>query len=162
MADVPFEAVQRVARLANADGFIGTLLHGYDSQVAHGGGTFSSGQAQRIAIARALLKDAPIMILDEATSNLDGATEQAILQALEETWRGRTTIVIAHRLSTIRNADRILVMDNGVIVETGTHQELLARRGRYYELFRWQIVEGAGDVQTGNVTLSRPKALSVC
>jgi ATP-binding cassette subfamily B protein len=139
LADAPPEAIQRVAELANADEFISALYNGYDAQVARAGENFSSGQAQRIALARALLKDAPILLLDEATSNLDGATEQGILRALAENRRGRTTVVIAHRLGTIVNADRILVMADGEVVETGTHDELWARRGRYFELFRSQV-----------------------
>jgi ATP-binding cassette subfamily B protein len=140
LADSPAEAVEQAARLANAAPFINDLMRGYDTQVARGGDNFSSGQAQRIALARALLKDAPILILDEATSNLDGATEQGILQALEQHRRERTTVIIAHRLSTVLSADRIFVMDNGEIVESGTHAELLSRRGRYYSLFRWQVI----------------------
>jgi ABC-type bacteriocin/lantibiotic exporter with double-glycine peptidase domain len=139
MADAPFAAVTRAARLANADDFITALFNGYDAQVARGGENFSAGQAQRIALARALLKDGPILLLDEATSNLDGATEQGILRALEEHRHGRTTVVIAHRLGTIVNADRIIVMDDGEVIETGTHEELWARRGRYFELFRTQV-----------------------
>jgi ABC-type bacteriocin/lantibiotic exporter with double-glycine peptidase domain len=145
--DIPLERVREVAGLANAATFIDELLRGYDAQVARGGDNFSSGQAQRIALARALLKDAPILILDEATSNLDGATEQAILQALEENRRGRTTIVIAHRLSTVIRADRILVMDQGQIVEGGTHEELLRKQGRYHELFHCQVINAQASEQ---------------
>jgi ABC-type multidrug transport system fused ATPase/permease subunit len=139
LAEATPEAVQRAAKLANADEFISSLYNGYDAQVARAGENFSSGQAQRIALARALLKDAPILLLDEATSNLDGATEQGILRALAENRRGRTTVVIAHRLGTIVSADRIVVMDEGRVVETGTHEELWARGGRYFELFRSQV-----------------------
>jgi ATP-binding cassette subfamily B protein len=137
--DAPAEAILHAARLANADEFISDLFNGYDAQVARSGENFSAGQAQRIALARALLKDAPILLLDEATSNLDGATEQGILSALDENRRGRTTVVIAHRLGTIVNADRILVIAGGEVVETGTHDELWAARGRYFELFRSQV-----------------------
>jgi ATP-binding cassette subfamily B protein len=136
MADVPTERVRQAAVLASADEFISRLSNQYEAQVARFGDNFSSGQVQRIALARAVLKDAPILLLDEATSNLDGATERGILQALEDSRRGRTTVVIGHRLSTVVNADRILVMDRGELVESGTHDELWARRGRYYELFR--------------------------
>lgn len=151
MSDVPDEAVRDAARLARADSFISRLLDGYDSQVARGGDNFSSGQAQRIALARALLKNAPILILDEATSNLDSATEQGILQALEQNRRGRTTVVIAHRLSTVISADRIFVMDGGEIVEMGRHEELLHRRGRFYDLFHWQMLDAAAPRQLQSV-----------
>lgn len=139
MDDVPMEAVYRAAQVAHADDFIDALINRYETQVARGGDNFSSGQAQRIAIARALLKKAPILILDEATSNLDGATEQGVLQALEDQRASRTTILIAHRLSTVLRADRIFVMDQGQIVESGTHEELLQKRNHYYRLFRWQV-----------------------
>jgi ABC-type bacteriocin/lantibiotic exporter with double-glycine peptidase domain len=139
LGDAPVEAIREAAHLANADEFISRRRDDYAAQVARGGDNFSSGQAQRIALARALLKDAPILILDEATSNLDGATEQAILGALAGNRRGRTTVVIAHRLSTVVSADRIVVMDDGRVVETGSHAELVSRRGRYYDLFRWQL-----------------------
>jgi ATP-binding cassette subfamily B protein len=117
------------------------VSRGYDTQVARGGDNFSSGQAQRIALARALLKDAPILFLDEATSSLDSATEHGIRQALEENRRNRTTILIAHRLSTVVKAGRILVLQDGALVETGTHDELLWRGGRDYELFHWQALD---------------------
>jgi len=139
LADVPLAEIRRAAALANADEFIERLLNGYETQSARAGDNFSSGQAQRIALARALLKDSPILILDEATSNLDGATEQGILRALSETRHSRTTILIAHRLSTVLIAERILVMDGGRLVEQGSYAELLARRGRFWELFASQM-----------------------
>jgi ABC-type multidrug transport system fused ATPase/permease subunit len=145
LAEEPLDRVRRAARLAGADDFIDRRRGGYAGQVARNGDNFSSGQAQRIALARALLKEAPILILDEATSNLDGATEQAVLRALATERRGRTTVVIAHRLSTVLTADRVVVMDDGAIVEVGTHAELARRRGRYYELFRWQLGERVGS-----------------
>jgi ATP-binding cassette subfamily B protein len=136
----PHEAVRQAATMANAASFIDASLRGYNTHVARGGSNFSSGQAQRIALARALLKDAPILLLDEATSNLDGATEQGVLQALEHNRRNRTTVIIAHRLSTVLRADRVFVMHNGEIVEAGTHNELINKRGRYYNLFQWQVI----------------------
>ncbi|MBN8469249.1 peptidase domain-containing ABC transporter [Corallococcus exiguus] len=129
------EQVARAARLANASGFIEALPQGYRTQVSAGGDNFSTGQAQRLGLARALLKSAPILVLDEATSNLDSATELAILQALEEDRQGRTTIVIAHRLSTVIRADRILVIHQGELVEMGTHDALIQAQGRYARLF---------------------------
>lgn len=132
--------VERVVRMANAS-FIETLHKGYQTQVARGGDNFSGGQTQRIALARALLKKAPILILDEATSSLDGATEQGILQALEESRHQRTTIVIAHRLSTVRNADKILVLHNGKLVEQGTHREMIKGGGHYARLFGGQTTD---------------------
>lgn len=136
----PEPDVHRVAQLANADGFIRQLPNGYATQVARGGDNFSSGQAQRIELARALLKDAPILILDEATSNLDSATERGILQTLAANRRGRTTVVIGHRLSTVMHADQIIVLDQGRVVEVGTHTTLLAQQGRYVALFGQQLV----------------------
>src|SRR5690606_33356832 len=115
------------------------LPEGLNTMVGDRGIRLSGGQRQRLSIARALLKDAPILILDEATSALDTESERQVQAALETLRKGRTTLVIAHRLSTIENADRIVVLTKGRIVETGTHRELLARRGVYAELYSTQL-----------------------
>ena len=125
----------QAARLSD---FVLALPAGLDTIVGERGYRMSGGEKQRLAIARVLLKDPAIVILDEATSHLDSTSEVAIQEALEEALRGRTAIVIAHRLSTIVSADRILVVDAGRIVETGTHEQLLARRGLYADLYRSQ------------------------
>src|SRR5205823_7660108 len=125
------EDVEAAAHAANAHEFIIRLPQGYDSIVGERGATLSGGQRQRLSIARALLKDAPILILDEPTSALDAETEALLLDALERLMAGRTTFIIAHRLSTIRDADRIVVVQEGTVVEVGTHRELLAHRGVY-------------------------------
>jgi len=132
-------AVARAAEAAHAMDFIRELPHGLDTPVGENGVLLSGGQRQRIAIARALLKDAPVLILDEATSSLDTESERAIQSALEEAMRGRTTLVIAHRLSTVEKADRILVLSEGRIVESGRHEALLARRGHYAALHQMQF-----------------------
>jgi subfamily B ATP-binding cassette protein MsbA len=142
------EAIEAAAEAAHALDFIRALPDGLDTVVGDRGLLLSGGQRQRIAIARALLKDAPILILDEATSALDVAAERHIQQALEELMRNRTTLVIAHRLSTVENADRIVVLDRGRVVETGTHASLLAAEGAYANLYRLQFRE-AEDLTSG-------------
>ena len=126
------------ARAANCHEFISRLPEGYDSRVGERGVKLSVGEKQRVSIARALLKNAPILILDEATASVDTATEKLIQEALERLMRNRTSFVIAHRLSTIRNADQILVMRRGEIIERGTHQELFEQNGLYAKLTRIQ------------------------
>ncbi len=136
--DASREEVERAAALAHLDRFIATLPDGYETRVGERGLKLSGGEKQRVAIARVLLKNPPILILDEATSSLDSVSEAAILDALNEVSRKRTTLVIAHRLSTIRDADSILVMDDGRIVEAGSHNELLAKDGHYATLWAQQ------------------------
>lgn len=138
---VSFEQIQEAARNAHAAEFIEKLPLMYDADVGDGGALLSGGQRQRLAIARAFLKNAPVLILDEATSALDTESEQHIQQALNELMRGRTTFVIAHRLSTIENADLIVVMDQGCIVESGSHHELMALNQHYARLHRMQFAE---------------------
>ncbi len=139
--DATEEQMIESARVANAHDFITELPQGYDTVIGERGVKLSGGQRQRLAIARAVLKDAPILILDEATSSVDTETELLIQQALERLMEGRTTIVIAHRLSTVRRADKIVVLQNGKIVEQGTHDELIAQGGLYRYLNRVQVAE---------------------
>ena len=129
------------AEAANADEFIRQLPHGYDTEIGERGATLSGGQRQRIAVARALLKDAPVLILDEPTSALDSVTEAVVVDAVNRLMTGRSVFVIAHRLSTVRRADRIAVLQHGAIVETGTHQQLLAARGVYHRFHAVQFDE---------------------
>ena len=127
------------AKSAAAHSFISALPQGYDTPVMAAASALSGGEKQRISIARAMLRDAPILLLDEPTSALDAESEAVIKQALSKLARGRTTLVIAHRLATIREADIIVVLDQGQIAETGSHAELLAKDGIYAELFRLQF-----------------------
>ncbi|MEO4045487.1 lipid A export permease/ATP-binding protein MsbA [Pseudomonas sp. CAU 1711] len=147
LAGAPLEDVRRAAEAAYAAEFIDKLPQGYDTLVGENGVLLSGGQRQRLAIARALLKDAPLLILDEATSALDTESERHIQGALDEVMKGRTTLVIAHRLTTIEKADMILVMDQGEIVERGSHAELLAQNGYYARLHAKQFEEGGEQPQ---------------
>jgi ATP-binding cassette subfamily B protein len=132
------------ARAAHAHDFIMSFPKGYDSPVGEHGVQLSGGQRQRVAIACALIKNAPIILLDEATAALDSESERHVQEAVAELCKGRTTIVIAHRLSTIMHADRILVVEGGQIVEAGRHEELLRRGGRYASFFRLQLQQHDG------------------
>ena len=133
--DATDEEVWDAIRAANAEKFIQGLPRGIDTKVGDGGLVLSGGQRQRIAIARAILKNPKILILDEATSALDTESEKIVQDALDKLMVGRTSFVIAHRLSTIKNADQILVLNHGVIEESGTHKELMEKKGLYYELY---------------------------
>ena len=141
MSDAATERIEAAARAAEAHGFIVDLPKGYDTSVGERGGLFSTGQKQRLAIARALLKDPPILILDEATSALDSESESLVQKALANIRHSRTTIIIAHRLSTVRSADKILVVDKGMIVERGSHEELCRQNGIYRKLYDLQFPE---------------------
>jgi ATP-binding cassette, subfamily B, bacterial MsbA len=152
MDDVPQEQVEAAARAANAHAFIAETPQGYDTMLGERGVRLSGGQRQRIAIARALLRNPPILILDEATSALDTESERLVQQAIDELLTNRTVVVIAHRLSTVRRADQILVLDAGRIVERGTHEQLLAHGGLYHRLYQLQFAgdpEGRGKREEG-------------
>jgi ABC-type multidrug transport system fused ATPase/permease subunit len=144
------EEIERAARMANIHEYIASLPEGYSTLVGERGVRLSGGQRQRLSLARAILKDAPILLLDEPTSALDTESEALVQEALERFMAGRTTIVIAHRLSTIRNADRVLVLEEGRIVERGTHDELMSRQGRYRELYLRQFDD------TGPASVAHP------
>jgi subfamily B ATP-binding cassette protein MsbA len=140
------EEIEQAARLANADEFISRMPHGYDTIVGERGDTLSGGQRQRIAIARALIRDSPILLLDEPSAALDPASEELIFQGLGQLLRGRTSITIAHRLATVRRADVIFVLADGVIAERGTHDQLLAADGLYARLYQMQFRSGEDAV----------------
>ena len=133
------EEVERVCKAAKIHSFITRLPQGYDTLLSDNAVNISKGQKQLLTIARAMLIDSPMLILDEATSNVDTRTEHVIQQAMTALMRGRTCFVIAHRLSTIKNADKILVMEGGDVVEQGTHAQLLAQKGMYYNLYKSQF-----------------------
>jgi len=144
--DAPRKQIEEAARLANAHEFIEKMPEGYDTMVGERGITLSGGQRQRIAIARAIIRDTPILILDEPTSGLDAASEQTVIEALDRLMKGRTTLLIAHHLGTIRHADCIFVVKDSELVERGTHEELLAAGGTYAELYKIQNSQGAEQV----------------
>ena len=139
------EEVVAAAKVANADEFVAKMPHGYDSLVGERGDTLSGGQRQRIGIARAIIRNSPIMILDEPTAALDTESERLVIEGLERLMKGRTVIMIAHRLSTISNADKIVVLKDGVVAEQGSNDELIARGGVYAELHRVQYDASAAD-----------------
>ncbi|KAB8319185.1 ATP-binding cassette domain-containing protein [Tolypothrix campylonemoides VB511288] len=141
--EASIEEIIEAARLAGADEFIVQLPMGYETQIGEGGGMLSGGQRQRLAIARALLGNPRFLIFDEATSNLDAESERIIQNNLKTILTGRTSLIIAHRLSTVRNADLILVLDRGILIESGTHDELIAKKGHYYYLNQQQLAQAS-------------------
>jgi len=144
--DATYEEMVEAAKRANIDEYVATLPDGYDTQIGERGVKLSGGQKQRLSIARVFLKDPAILILDEATSALDNTTEILIQEALDELCKGRTTLVVAHRLSTVRNADRIVVVSRGKIIEEGTHDALITENGVYAKLYSLQFREGESNL----------------
>jgi ABC-type multidrug transport system fused ATPase/permease subunit len=155
------DEIVAAAKLANADEFIAKMPHGYDTMVGDRGDTLSGGQRQRIGIARALIRNNPILILDEPTAALDTESEQLVMEALERLMKGRTVITIAHRLSTIRNSDKIVVLKGGVVAEEGTHDELIAKGGVYAELYHIQFDKPPAEARAAAAASASRDARSV-
>jgi ATP-binding cassette subfamily B protein len=154
------EEIRKAARAANAASFIEAFPEGYGTLVGERGVRLSGGQRQRIAIARAVLKNPPILILDEATSALDAESEHLVHEALDRLMVGRTTIVIAHRLSTVRNADRVVVLDQGVVVESGAHADLMRSNGLYRRLVERQFLDWPAEPLTQESVAEQPPRAS--
>jgi len=133
--DATDDEVIAAAKLANADTFIRHLPQGYDTFITGDGGSLSQGQRQLLTIARAAIADPPVLILDEATSSIDTRTEKIVQEGMDKLMKGRTVFVIAHRLSTVKNSDVIMVLDQGKIIERGSHDDLIEQKGRYYQLY---------------------------
>ena len=158
VADADPASIRRAAEVANADRFITAMPEGYATRLGERGMRLSGGERQRVAIARAIFKDPALLLLDEATSNLDSESELLVQEALDALFEGRTVLVIAHRLSTIRRADRILVLEQGRIVEEGTHEQLIRQPGLYQKLHRLQFRLAGSEAPTEAGTL--PDALA--
>ena len=140
--DATDEEIVKAAKLANAHSYITRLPDGYDTMLTGDGANLSQGQRQLLAIARAAVADPPALILDEATSSIDTRTEKLVQQGMDGLMKGRTTFVIAHRLSTVRNSDCIMVLEQGRIIERGTHDELIKEEGKYYQLYTGKLGKG--------------------
>jgi ABC-type multidrug transport system fused ATPase/permease subunit len=150
--DASLQKVVEMAKIAQIHEFIATLPDGYDSLVGERGVGLSGGQKQRLSIARTLMRDPPILVLDDSTSSVDAHTERLIQDAMEVVIKRRTTFIITHRLSALRGADTILVFKDGEIVERGTHEELLGQGGEYREIYELQLLPGVGAGHKGTAT----------
>ena len=147
--DATDDDITEACKLVDAHNFIMNMENGYDTEVGEGGNLLSTGQKQLISFARAVVRNPRLFVLDEATSSIDTETEKVIQDAIQNVLEGRTSFVIAHRLSTVRNANKILVIDDGKIIESGNHKELIKSKGYYYELYKNQFIEEKSKVVLG-------------